>query len=151
MNKIQEVYLDNHPWTQRVWSQLVPAQALLAYVIGTNARKLRSYHYFVFNTYTLADWTTFSHLFAFSILSATPVLDYIPISEVLTFTRGQTRGESLCVPIVIVEDVFVESEETFDLMLVPTPEDFFKVLFVPGRDVSTVVISDGANNRSMQW
>ena len=44
----------------------------------------------------------------------------------------------------------MEDEEVFDLMLLPTPEDFFKVLFVPGRDVSTVVISDGANNRSMQ-
>ena len=80
--------------------------------------------------------------------TATPFSDFVPISEVLTFTRGQSRGDSLCVPIVIIEDVFVEDREMFELMLLPTPEDFFKVLFVPGRDRSTVFISDGENNRS---
>ena len=75
-------------------------------------------------------------------------MDFTPISEVLTFTAGQSRGDSVCAPIMIVEDVFVESQETFEVVLLPTPEDFFKVLIVTGRDRSIVVISDGENNRS---
>ena len=80
---------------------------------------------------------------------ATPVLDYVPISEVLTFTKGQSRGDSLCVPVTIIEDVFVEAKETFEVVLLPTPEDLFKVLFVPGMNRAMVIISDGERNRSM--
>lgn len=81
--------------------------------------------------------------------AATPILDYTPIAATLTFTVGQSRGDSVCAdPIMIFEDVFVESQETFEVVLLPTQADFFKVLFVPGRDRAIVVISDGENNRS---
>ena len=80
---------------------------------------------------------------------ATPVLDYIPISEVLTFTKGQSQGDVLCVPITIIEDVFVEAKETFEVVLLPTPKDLFKVLFIPGMNRAMVIISDGERYGSM--
>lgn len=87
-------------------------------------------------------------IFFFFLIPATPFLDFEPISEILTFTAGQSRGDSLCVPIFIFEDVFVEAQETFEVALLPTPEDFFKVLIVPGKDRATVIISDGEKDRS---
>ena len=80
---------------------------------------------------------------------ATPLLDYIPISEVLTFTNGQYQGHSLCVHVTIIEDVFVEAKETFEVILLPTPEDLFKVLLVPGMNRAVVIISDGVMGKSM--
>ena len=47
---------------------------------------------------------------------------------------------------MIVEDVFVESKETFEVLLSPTPEDFFKVLLVTDKSKAAVIISDGENN-----
>ena len=44
--------------------------------------------------------------------------------------------------------MFVEAQETFEAVLLPTPEDFFKVLIVPGKDRATVIISDGEKDRS---
>ena len=82
------------------------------------------------------------------LIPATPFLDFAPISEILTFTAGQSRGDSLCVPVFIYEDVFVEAQETFEVALLPTPEDFFKVLIISGRDRATVIISDGEKDRS---
>ena len=87
-------------------------------------------------------------IFFFFLIPATPFLDFEPISEILTFTARQSRGDSLCVPIFIFEDVFVEAQETFEVALLPTPEDFFKVLIVPGKDRATVIISDGEKDRS---
>ena len=55
-------------------------------------------------------------------------------------------GDSVCTPIMIVEDVFVESKETFEVLLSPTPEDFFKVLLVTDKSKAAVIISDGENN-----
>ena len=75
-------------------------------------------------------------------------MDYIPISEVLTFTEGQSRGDSMCTSITVFEDVFVESMETFEVVLLPTLEDLYKVLIITGKDRANVIISDGENDRS---
>ena len=81
---------------------------------------------------------------------ATPVLDYMPISEVLEFTEGLSVGDSVCTPIMIVEDQFVEERETFEVMLLPVLEDFYKVLILPGKERAIVTISDGEMFRS-RW
>ena len=81
--------------------------------------------------------------------TATPVLDFIPIAEQLVFTDGQTRGSSVCVDITIISDFFVETEEVFEVMLVPNPEDLFAAIIQAGKERAVVRISDGENERSM--
>ena len=42
----------------------------------------------------------------------------------------------------------MEAMETFEVTLLPTPEDLFKVMFVTGKDKAIVTISDGEFDRS---
>lgn len=74
------------------------------------------------------------------------MLDFIPIVEKLTFTEGQSQGDSVCADITIVSDFFVESQESFEVLLFPDPEDVFGAVIQPGKDRGTVVISDGEEN-----
>ena len=76
-------------------------------------------------------------------------MDFIPILQILTFKMGQTIDDTVCAPITIVEDMFVEDIETFEVILLPTPTDLFKVLIVPGEGSAIVTISDGESGRSM--
>ena len=80
---------------------------------------------------------------------ATPILDFIPIAEEIMFTEGQSSGASECVDIMIIQDVFVEQKEIFEVLLLPNPQDLFAVFIKPGSDRALVSISDGENDRSI--
>ena len=81
--------------------------------------------------------------------TATPVLDFIPVSEELTFTAGQSKGDSVCAQITIIQDVFVETRETFEVMLLPNPRDILGAIIQPSKSKAVVIISDGEMDRSM--
>ncbi len=61
---------------------------------------------------------------------------------------GLSMGDSICTSITIVEDLFIEEIETFEVMLYPAPDDYFKVLIVPGKEQAVITISDGQNHSS---
>lgn len=78
--------------------------------------------------------------------TATPGHDFIPIVEKLTFTKGQSQGDSVCTNITIISDTFVERQETFEVLL--DTEDRFAVVIQPEKDRGTVTISDGEEYNS---
>ena len=80
---------------------------------------------------------------------AIPILDFLPTLQVLTFTTGQSTDDTECATVTIIEDVLIEAVETFDVTLLPTTADLFKVLIISGQDKSIVAISDGASDNSM--
>ena len=80
---------------------------------------------------------------------ATPILDFIPIAEEVMFTEGQSVGGSACADITIIQDIFVEMKETFEVMLLPDPNNFFGALINPSKAKAIVTISDGQMDRSM--
>jgi hypothetical protein len=80
---------------------------------------------------------------------ATPILDFIPIAEEVMFTEGQSVGGSACADITIIQDIFVEMQETFEVMLLPDPNNFFGALINPSKAKAIVTISDGQMDRSM--
>ena len=82
---------------------------------------------------------------------ATPILDFIPIAEELTFTEGQSVGGSACADITIIRDIFVEMQETFEVMLLPDPNNLLGALINPGKAKAIVTISDGQMDRSMNY
>ena len=55
----------------------------------------------------------------------------------------------MCTDIEIISDIFVETEEVFEVMLIPNPADLFAAIIQAGRDRALVRISDGENYRSM--
>ena len=57
-------------------------------------------------------------------------------------------GDSVCAEIMIVSDIFVEAEETFEVLLLPDPEDLFSAVIIPGMDRATVTIMDGEEYNS---
>lgn len=71
------------------------------------------------------------------------------MSEELTFTAGQFKGDSVCAQITILQDVFVETRETFEVMLLPNPRDILGAIIQPGKSKAIVIISDGEVDRSM--
>ena len=81
--------------------------------------------------------------------AATPVLDFTPVAEMIVFTDGQSRGDSVCTEITIIPDFFVETEEVFEVTLLPNPEDLLAAIIQAGKDRAFVTISDGENDRSM--
>ena len=87
----------------------------------------------------------------FLCIIATPVLDFIPIAEQLTFTRGQSQGDSVCANIMIIQDVFVETMETFEVMLLPDPNDILGAIIQPSKAKAIVTISDGEMDRSTSY
>ena len=76
------------------------------------------------------------------------MLDFIPVGERLVFTDGQSRGDSVCADIIIIPDFFVETEEVFEVLLLPNPEDLLAAIIQAGKDRAIVTISDGENDRS---
>ena len=88
-------------------------------------------------------------LIFFFLYVATPVLDFIPIAEDLTFTEGQSVGGSACADITIIQDIFVEMQETFEVMLLPDPNNLLGALINPSKAKAIVTISDGQMDRSM--
>lgn len=51
---------------------------------------------------------------------------------------------------MIIQDIFVETEEVFEVNLQPNPEDLLAAIIQSGKDRAIVTISDGENDRSMQ-
>ena len=90
----------------------------------------------------------FYHIHFYTLSIATPILDFIPTLQVLTFSMGQSTDDTVCAPIMIVEDVLIEAVETFEVTLLPTAADLFKVFIISGQDKGIVVISDGARDNS---
>ena len=76
-------------------------------------------------------------------------MDFIPIAEDLTFTEGQSVGGSACADIMIIQDIFVESQETFEVMLLPDHNNLLGALINPSKAKAIVTISDGQMDRSM--
>ena len=58
-------------------------------------------------------------------------------------------GDSVCADITIIQDIFVETKETFEVMLLPNPNDLLGAIIQPGKDRAIVTISDGQFDRSM--
>lgn len=81
----------------------------------------------------------------YSIL-ATPNLDFISHLETLTFSSGQHRGDSVCADISILSDDFVESNETFNVLLVSSSP---VAVIQSGKDRATVVIMDRRQPQSV--
>ena len=77
------------------------------------------------------------------------MLDFTPVAEMIVFTDGQSRGDSVCTEITIIPDFFVETEEVFEVTLLPNPEDLLAAIIQAGKDRAFVTISDGENDRSM--
>ena len=86
--------------------------------------------------------------YPFLIVTATPVLDFIPIAEELMFTEGQSVGDSACTEIMIIQDIFVEMQETFEVMLLPDPNNLLGAIIQPSKAKAIVTISDGEMDRS---
>lgn len=84
-----------------------------------------------------------------SLIAATPYLDFVPITEELVFTEGQSMGDSSCTDIIILYDTFVETQETFEVILLPNPNNIFRAFIQPGKDRALILISDGEDYRSM--
>ena len=57
-------------------------------------------------------------------------------------------GDSVCAIVTIVSDIFVETEETFEVSLLPDPEDMFTAVITPGMGMATIIITDGEENSS---
>ena len=77
------------------------------------------------------------------------MLDFITVADELTFMRGQKVGSSSCIDIRIIQDIFVEPQETFEVMLLPNPNDLFGAIIQPSKAKAIVTISDGQMDRSM--
>ena len=54
-------------------------------------------------------------------------------------------GDSVCTGITIVSDFFVESAETFEVLLLPNPEDSIAVIIQPGMDRAVVEIRENSS------
>lgn len=76
------------------------------------------------------------------------MLDFIPVADELPFTEGQQVGDSSCIDIMIIQDVFVEPNEMFEVMLLPNPSDLFGAIIQPSNSKAIVTISDGQMDRS---
>ena len=109
-------------------------QGLIKHLISS------SFHSPFFTAYTMSLFYCI-HFYTLSI--ATPDLDFLPTLQVLTFTTGQSINDTACASVTIVEDVLVEAVETFEVTLLPTAADLFKVLIISGQDKGIVAISDG--------
>ena len=75
-------------------------------------------------------------------------MDFVPVAEELTFTEGQSQGASVCADIMIIQDVFVEPDEIFEVMLLPDTNNIFGAILNPNKMKGIVTISDGEMNRS---
>ena len=49
---------------------------------------------------------------------------------------------------MIIQDVFVEATETFEVRLLPDPNNLLGAIIQPSKAVAIVTISDGEMNRS---
>ena len=56
----------------------------------------------------------------------------------------------MCADIMIIQDIFVEMMEVFEVTLLPNPQDLFSAIVMAGRDRALVTISDGENDRGTQ-
>ncbi len=74
--------------------------------------------------------------------TATPNLDFIPIAETVTLTEGQSQGDSVCAEILIVRDDVIESQETFEVLLLPHPDYTLAAVVQPSKLMAIVTISD---------
>ena len=74
-------------------------------------------------------------------------MDFIPaVAEEIKFSKGES---SACADIVIIQDIFVEEKEVFEVNLLPNLQDPFAAIIKPGGDRATVTISDGEMDSSM--
>ena len=57
-------------------------------------------------------------------------------------------GDSSCTDIIVVNDTFVEAKETFEVVLLPNPNNAFGAFIQPGNDRALIIISDGESFNS---
>ena len=60
-------------------------------------------------------------------------------------------GDSSCTGITVLYDTYVETQETFEVILQPNPESHFGAFIQPGQDRAVIIISDGEDYRSMLY
>ena len=83
-------------------------------------------------------------------ITATPVLDFTPlIAEELKFTEHQSMGDSTCTNVTIVQDIFVETMETFEVQLLPNHNDPLGAIIQQNKSKAIVIISDGEMDRGI--
>ena len=58
-------------------------------------------------------------------------------------------GDSSCIDIIIVQDTFVETKETFEVVLLPNPNNILGAFIQPDKDRALVIITDGGDYNSM--
>ena len=75
--------------------------------------------------------------------------DYLDIDVIITFTSGQnaTDDNQQCVSIPILDDNVLEGNETFDLLVSPTPEDE-NVVNITGQVITVTIEEDNSDCKS---
>ena len=74
------------------------------------------------------------------VYSAAPAQDFQSVSTQLSFTSGQTTGDTQCIDIQVLDDSILESDETFTLQL--AADDISVVTISVGTDSSVVTIRE---------
>ena len=79
-------------------------------------------------------------------LSISGGVDYAgPTPSEVTFRAGLSTGDQHCVVVTVIDDDFIEDEETFDIILNLPPGDEASVVF-NGADVTTFTIIQDPND-----
>ena len=76
-------------------------------------------------------------------------MDYTgPAPSDVTFRAGLSTGDQHCVVVTVIDDDFIEDEETFDIVLTVPPGDEASVVF-NGADVTTFTIIQDPNDSKL--
>ena len=76
-------------------------------------------------------------------------MDYTgPTPSEVTFRAGLSAGDQRCIVVTVIDDDFIEDEETFDIVLTVSPGDEPSVVF-NGADVTTFTIIQDPNDSKL--
>ena len=76
-------------------------------------------------------------------------MDYTgPTPSEVTFRAGRSAGDQHCIVVTVIDDDFIEDEETFDMILTVSPGDEPSVVF-NGADVTTFTIIQDPNDSKL--
>ena len=76
-------------------------------------------------------------------------MDYSgPTPSEVTFRAGLSTGDRHCVVVTVIDDDFIEDEETFDIILTVPPGDEASVVF-NGADATTFTIIQDPNDSKL--
>ena len=72
-------------------------------------------------------------------VSITEYKDYSLINDTLTFTVGQTVGDEQCSQLLVLDDDFVESNETIEISITAAASSYNTTDLNPQSIVSTIL------------